>query len=381
MWRPVLIVLQPTPFCNISCDYCYLRSRNDRSIMSVEVVGAIRDNIFPRISPDATPVIIWHAGEPTVVPVSWYWRTYSELRRAAPQDANFSLQSNGVSLSREWLSFLKETETQVGLSIDGPQMFHDMRRKTRNGKGTWALVMRTLFDLQAAHIHPNVVTVLHPLSLQAADEYFEFYRDNGITHVSFSIDEAEGCNLASSFGADQRDMIAEFLFNLLKRAYVEQYPLHIKEVERIASVLAGGELNNEQVDAWQVVVVAANGDVTTFSPEFMEVRSKAHNNFNFGNILKDDFEQLFESSLIAMTQAQVRRGVESCKVKCQYFAVCGGGAPSNKMQENGSLESAETAFCRLSVQPAADAFRKFLQWSAQHARRDDSTFKSAFVIS
>jgi uncharacterized protein len=35
------------------------------------------------------------------------------------------------------------------------------------------------------------------------------------------------------------------------------------------------------------------------------------------------------------------------------------------MQENGSLESAETAFCRLSVQPAAEAFRKFVHWARQ----------------
>jgi uncharacterized protein len=349
-------------------------------IMSAEVVGAIRDKIFPRISPDAAPTIIWHAGEPTVVPVSWYRRTYSELRRTAPQQANFALQSNGVSLSSEWLSFAKETETQIGLSIDGPQMFHDMRRKTRNGKGTWALVMRTLRNLQDAGIHPNVVTVLHPLSLRAADEYFEFYRDNGITHVSFSIDEAEGCNSASSFGReDQGDAIAEFLFDLLKRAYLEQYPLHIKEVERIASVLAGCDLNNEQIDAWQVLVVAANGDVTTFSPEFMEVRSKAHNNFNFGNILKDDFDKIFASGLVAMTQAQIRRGVERCQAQCQYFAVCGGGAPSNKMQENGSLESSETMFCRMSVQPAAEAFRKFVQWGAQQAQRNYSIFNNAFV--
>ena len=333
--------------------------------MSAEIVGAVRDKIFPRIAADAAPAIIWHAGEPTVVPLSWYRRAYTELRRTAPPDANFSVQSNGVSLSTEWISFLKETNTQIGLSIDGPRMFHDMRRKTRNGKGTWALVMRTLHELQASAIHPNVVTVLHPLSLPAADEYFEFYRDNGITHVSFSIDEAEGFNSASSFGLDQGNMIAEFMLSLLKRAYTEQYPLHIKEVERIASVLAGGELNNEQVDAWQVVVVAANGDVTTFSPEFMEVRSKAHNDFNFGNILRDDFDQIFESALVATTQAQIRRGVERCRAQCQYFPVCGGGAPSNKMQENGSLESTETAFCRLSVQPAAEAFRKFVHCARQ----------------
>lgn len=345
--------------------------------MSAEVVGAISDKIFPKIASDAAPTVIWHAGEPTVVPLSWYRRAHSQLRRRAPPQANFTLQSNGVSLSSEWLSFAKETETRIGLSIDGPQSFHDLRRKTRNGKGTWALVMQTLRRLQDGGIHPNVVTVLHPLSLRAADQYFEFYRDHGITHVSFSVDEAEGCHSVSSFGrGDQGGAIAEFMLTLLKRAYAEQYPLHIKEVERIATVLAGGELNNELIDAWQVLVVAANGDVTTFSPEFMEVRSEAHHHFNFGNILRDDFDSIFASHLVAITQAEIRRGVELCRARCRYFAVCGGGAPANKMQENGSLESSETMFCRMSVQPAAEAFRRFVQWGAQQGRRNQPDFKS-----
>jgi uncharacterized protein len=369
MWRPVLIILQPTPFCNINCDYCYLRNRDDRTIMSAGVIDAIRDEVFPKISPDAAPAIIWHAGEPTVIPVSWYRRAYAELRRTAPRQASFSIQSNGIALSEEWISFAKETETQIGLSIDGPRVFHDLRRKTKAGKGTWSLAIQALARMQRAGINPNVVTVLHPRSLDAVDEYFEFYRDHGITHVSFSIDEIEGCNSASSFGReDQREALIEFLFTLLKRAALEKYPLHIKEVERIASVLTGGQLHNEQVDAWQVLVIAANGDITTFSPEFMEVRSERHNHFNFGNILKDDFEKILQSELVASTQAEIHRGVEHCRQECRYFAVCGGGAPSNKVQETGSLESSETLFCKMSVQPSAESLRKLIEWGARQMR-------------
>ncbi|RXH40021.1 cyclophane-forming radical SAM/SPASM peptide maturase GrrM/OscB [Bradyrhizobium zhanjiangense] len=366
MWRPALIVLQPTPFCNIDCDYCYLRHRDDRTVMGAKVVSAIRDKIFPRIARDAAPTIIWHAGEPTTVPIAWYRSAYTELRKTAPGATNFSLQSNGIGLGRDWIEFARETGTQIGLSIDGPREFHDARRKTRNGKGTWALAMQALRELQQARIHPNVVTVLHPLSLQAVDAYFEFYRDNDISHVSFSIDESEGRHATSSFDAGvYTDAITGFLFGLMKRAYLEGFPLHIKEVERIASILAGGQLRNEQIDAWDVLVVAANGDVTTFSPEFMEVRSQAHRNFNFGNILIDDFDRIFTSALVARTQAEIRQGVNLCRARCRYFAVCGGGAPSNKMQENGGLDSAETQFCRFSVQPAAEAFRKMIRWARQ----------------
>jgi uncharacterized protein len=40
------------------------------------------------------------------------------------------------------------------------------------------------------------------------------------------------------------------------------------------------------------------------------------------------------------------------------------------MQENGSLETAETMFCRMSVQPAAEAFRKLVQWGARQTPRN-----------
>ena len=274
--------------------------------MSSEVVSAIRDKILSFSSRDAAPTIIWHAGEPMVVPVEWYRWADRLLRPAAPAQTRFSLQSNGVFLSDEWISFLKDTGTHIGLSIDGPQYIHDLRRKTRSGRGTWALALITLRKLQDAGIWPTVVSVLHPSSLGAANEYFEFYRKHSITHVSLSIDEIEGGHVVSSFGQyDHKGAVTEFLVHLLRCAFLERYPLHIKEVERIADILVHGATDNEQVKPWDVIVVAANGDVTTFSPEFMEVRSSLHNNFRFGNILEDDFEELAAKSLVSMTDAQI----------------------------------------------------------------------------
>jgi uncharacterized protein len=49
------------------------------------------------------------------------------------------------------------------------------------------------------------------------------------------------------------------------------------------------------------------------------------------------------------------------------------------MQENGALESAETVFCRLSVQSAAEAFRRFVQWSGHGAERERSISDGSFV--
>jgi uncharacterized protein len=326
------------------------------------VIDAVRDKLFSKMSSDAAPTIVWHAGEPTVVPLAWYKYAYAELRTVAPAAAVFSIQSNGIALPEAWLEFLRETQTRIGLSIDGPQRFHDARRKTRAGGGTWSMTMKTLRRLQSSGFDPGVISVLHPQCLSAADEFYEFYRDNRITQVSFSIDEAEGANLTSSFANhDQKSAMVSFLLRILNRAFAEQYPLHIKEIERISLELVGaaGE-HNEQVEAWQVVVVGANGDVTSFSPELMEIHSPTYNNFCFGNILDDDFDRLTENLFFKSAQTEISRGVELCRASCRYFAVCGGGAPVNKMCENKSFASSETAFCRLSVQAAADALMQFL---------------------
>jgi uncharacterized protein len=369
MWRPRLIVLQPTPYCNIDCEYCYLGNRDDRRLMSGDVVEAIRDKLFLRMAPDAAPRIVWHAGEPTVAPVAWYESAYEKLRPVTPPGAIFAIQTNGVATSEAWINFLCRSRTMVGMSIDGPQRFHDARRKTRAGRPTWSLVMRSLGRLQSAGLRPHVISVLHPECLTAADDFYRFYRDNDIDHISFSIDESQGANTTSSFdGADHKPAMIAFLRRILNLAFYEGYSLHVREIELVARVLAeeGEPADNEQVKPWDIIAVAANGDITTFSPDFMELRSAAHNNFCFGNIVRNTFDDLINNPIVKRTADEIRFGVELCRKNCRYFGVCGGGSPSNKMFEKKSLESSETSFCRLSVQAPADTLLEFLQDRSAH---------------
>lgn len=361
MLKPSLIVLQPTPYCNINCSYCYLRNRGDRRRMGADVLAAVRDKIFRWLEADACPRVVWHAGEPTTVPISWYEHAYAKLLPWSTAQTVFIMQTNGIAVDNRWVDFFKRTGTQVGLSIDGPQRFHDARRRTWSNQPTWALAVEALRRLQAAGFDPPVISVLHPDGLVVPDEYYRFYRDHGISHVRFSIDEIEGANTRSCLAAVDKDMIATFLYELLRIAYADGYMLHVREVERVAGALAGVVASdNEQVTAWQVIVVAADGSVSTFSPEFMEICSAAHDDFCFGNILRDDLDGLATNSAFLKTRAEVARGVEACRVGCRYFALCGGGAPANKMMENGTLDSTETLFCRLSIQAPADALLKLV---------------------
>src|SRR6267142_3601571 len=145
-------------------------------------------------------------------------------------------------------------------------------------------------------------------------------------------------------------------------ADAQGYPLHVREIERIAAILTGSTAsNNEQIEPWDTIVVGADGSVSTFSPELMEVSASEYRNFIFGNILEGSLQDFDATYLLKQTAQAIISGVDACRSSCPYFAVCGGGAPVNKMSENGHFESAETVFCRLSVQSAADALAVFIK--------------------
>lgn len=362
MIEPRLIILQPTPYCNINCSYCYLGHRDDKRLMSRNVVEAVREKIFRHLSPQSAPIVVWHAGEPTAAPIEWFEYAYSRLQDVAPVRTDFAMQTNGIAINGRWIDLFRRTNTNVSLSIDGPRRFHDARRRTRNDKPTWQLAVKALRWLQDSGFYPSVITVLHPDGLQCPEDYYAFYRAHGITQVSFSVDEVEGANKSSSLaGKNFKPAITAFMLAILDRAYRDGFPIHIREVERIALRLAGVELSgNEQVEPWAAIVVAADGRVSTFSPEFMEVTAAEYDDFVFGNILDGELSDFARTRVFERCARDVAAGVAACRSTCRYFGVCGGGSPVNKFSERGDLRTAETDFCRLTTQTCADALLAFI---------------------
>ena len=41
-----IVVVQPTPFCNINCSYCYLPQRTDKTVMPQSTVRILFEQVF-----------------------------------------------------------------------------------------------------------------------------------------------------------------------------------------------------------------------------------------------------------------------------------------------------------------------------------------------
>src|ERR1700690_3743102 len=138
-----LLVLQPTPYCNIDCKYCYLPDRSTKDRMS----GATLRKIFadrissPRLGQRLD--VLWGGGEPLVLPIEYYEEalTIIEENSLPTMAIDHYIQTNGILLNDDWCEFFKTADVKINVSIDGPQDVHDANRLGRQGEPTFADTM------------------------------------------------------------------------------------------------------------------------------------------------------------------------------------------------------------------------------------------------
>jgi len=358
--RLELLVIQPTPFCNLDCDYCYLPDRASTVRMSEGILRRTFEQVLASRFVRESFTVVWHAGEPMVMPVAFYEAALRLIRQANVHRLRIdhSFQTNGTLLNPEWCEFIARHRVRVGVSVDGPAFLHDARRKTRSGKGTHDRVMRGIHLLQERAIEFHVITVLTRAALDHPDELFRFYVESGIRRVGFNIEEVEGVNLTSSLDAkDAEARFRAFLARFRELVDSSNTPLEVRELHGLRRFIAGGAgfLDHSQENTpMRILSVDWKGDFTTFSPELLGLRSDVYGNFTLGNMGRDELESVLDTPKFQRLAEDVEAGIAHCRQRCSYFGICGGGSPSNKLAEHGSFRSTETLHCRLTRKAVAD---------------------------
>jgi uncharacterized protein len=118
------------------------------------------------------------------------------------------------------------------------------------------------------------------------------------------------------------------------------------------------------------------GNISTFSPELLGLKNRVYEDFLLGNINHDKLVELPQRPNFARMLADIRAGVEMCRERCEYFSVCGGGEPVNKLAENGSFASTETTYCRLTKMRATDLVLDAIERAPLSAACEEGTSRA-----
>lgn len=220
--RPVYLMAKPAgSLCNLRCKYCYylekgkLYDNNEKHIMSDQLLEKfIKDYIEAQTMPEV--MFTWHGGETLMRPISFYKKALRlQQQYAGGRRIDNCIQTNATMLTEEWCKFFHDNNFLVGVSIDGPQAFHDAYRKTATGRPTWNQVMRGIRMLNKYNVEWNALAVVNNLNVEHPLEFYHFFKDINCHFIQFTPiverivdDRADGLQLAP--GMTEGGKMADF---------------------------------------------------------------------------------------------------------------------------------------------------------------------------
>lgn len=198
--RPVYLMCKPVgAACNLACSYCYYLEKsklygNDEADSKTARKRVMDDAMletfikrYIEAQPGPDVQFTWHGGETLLRPLSFYQRAV-ELQKIHGKGRNIEncIQTNGTLLTDEWCRFFRENNWLVGVSIDGPEEFHDEYRRTRGGQPSFQKVMKGIRMLQRHNVEWNALAVVNDYNADYPEEFYNFFKEIGCRYIQFT---------------------------------------------------------------------------------------------------------------------------------------------------------------------------------------------------
>lgn len=191
--KPLYVMLKPAgAHCNLACKYCYYLEKNklyptaQRHLMSDEMLEQFTRE-YIEVQTMNQVLFTWHGGEPLLRSIDFYRKALSlQQKYAGGRCIDNVIQTNGTLLTDEWCEFFAQNHWLVGISIDGPQPYHDHYRLTAAGKPSWQKVMQGIKLLKKHGVEWNAMAVVNAYNVNHPLEFYRFFKENGCQFLQFT---------------------------------------------------------------------------------------------------------------------------------------------------------------------------------------------------
>ena len=191
--KPLYVMLKPAgAHCNLACKYCYYLEKTklyptaQRHLMSDEMLEQFTREYIEAQTMNQV-LFTWHGGEPLLRSIDFYRKALSlQQKYAGSRRIDNVIQTNGTLLTDEWCEFFAQNHWLVGISIDGPQPYHDHYRLTAAGKPSWQKVMQGIKLLKKHGVEWNAMAVVNAYNVNHPLEFYRFFKENGCQFLQFT---------------------------------------------------------------------------------------------------------------------------------------------------------------------------------------------------
>lgn len=345
--RPMYIMLKPAgSLCNLRCKYCYylekgqLYKENRNQIITDELLAKfIRDYIESQTTPQV--LFTWHGGETLMRPIAFYKKAL-ELQRYYAQGRQIDncIQTNATLLTDEWCQFFKENNFLVGVSIDGPQEFHDEYRRTASGGPSFQKVMKGINLLNKHGVEWNALAVVNDFNADYPLDFYHFFKEIGCRYIQFTpiverkVVRQDGLTLAP--GMQEEGELIDFsvtpeqwgnflctIFDEWVRNDVGNYYIQLFDATLANWVGVAPGICSMAEECGHAGVMEYNGDV--YSCDHF-----VYPEYRLGNLSEHTLYQLMNSDKQQeFSRNKKNRLPQECR-ECEFLFACHGECPKNR---------------------------------------------------
>ena len=362
--HPLYVMLKPAgALCNLACDYCYylekakLYQESPRHVMSDELLEKfIEEYINSQTMQEV--LFTWHGGETMMRPLSFYRKALAlQKKYAKGRQISNCLQTNGTLLTDEWCRFFHDNQWLVGISIDGPQEFHDEYRRNRQGRPSFVKVMQGINLLKKHNVEWNAMAVVNDYNADYPLEFYHFFKELDCHYIQFApiveriAPHADGRHLAA-VDEESKEGLADFsitprqwgnflcsIFDEWVRQDVGNYYIQLFD-----STLANWV--GEQPGICTLAKTCGHAGVMEFNGDVYSCDHFVFPQYKLGNIYSNTLaEMMYGERQQKFGQAKYTALPAQCK-KCPYLFACNGECPKNRFCKTADGEPGLNYLCQ-----------------------------------
>ncbi len=361
--RPLYVMTKPVgAVCNLACDYCYYLEKSNlykdvsKHVMSNELLERfIKEYIDSQTMPQV--LFTWHGGETLMRPLSFYKKAI-ELQKQYADGRTIAncIQTNGTLLTDEWCQFFKENNWLVGVSIDGPQEFHDEYRRNKLGLPSFVKVMRGIELLNRYGVEWNGMAVINDYNADYPVEFYNFFKSIGCHYIQFApiveriFKHNDGRHLASPM--QEGDKLADFsvtpvqwgnflckLFDEWVKNDVGQYFIQIFD-----STLANWM--GEEPGLCSMAKTCGHAGVMEFNGDVYSCDHYVFPEYKLGNIYQKTLVEMMYSERQQEFGLMKHKSLPTQCKECEFLFACNGDCPKNRFAKTDIGEPGLNYLCK-----------------------------------
>lgn len=335
------LLIKPTSAdCNLNCGYCFYHQRSTDPYES-DQIHKMNDDVLISIISQYLEIsgqygaFSWQGGEPLLMGIEFFKKVveFQQMYGYSGQYVGNSVQTNAILVTPDFAKLFHDYSFLLGVSLDGPEEYHDYYRKTYSGDGTFHKVMEGVNMLREHKVEFNILSVVNDLTVKKPDEIYSFFLENGFNFLQFipAVEFDRETGQVTDYSVKPKDY-GDFLCRLFDLWYNNGNPtVSIRMFDNIASIYAGvkSEACVYMKECGNYAVIEYNGDV--YPCDFFVEKP-----LFLGNLMEIPLKDIvIGEKMQVFSRQKCGATIDACK-KCRWEYICHCGCPH--FRYNGGID-------------------------------------------